>query len=137
MLLVLLLVYTASSKLMDIPNFKRELNSQPFPTTVKHILLLVLPAIELLIAAGLAFPLTRTAGLAASSILFFAFGLYAGLIVAHAFYKVPCACGGLIRHLTWPQHFAMNIIFLILSVTATILQFRMNSLARKQGMPKT
>jgi hypothetical protein len=137
MLLVLLLVYTASSKLMDIPNFKRELHSQPFAASVKHMLLWALPTIELLIAVGLAFPLTRTAGLAASSFLFFAFSLYAGLILAHAFYKVPCACGGLIRQLTWPQHFAMNIIFLLLSVTATILQFRMNSLARKQGMPKT
>jgi hypothetical protein len=35
---------------------------------------------------------------------------------------LPCSCGGVIKKLTWPQHLAFNIFFLLIAMTGIILQ---------------
>jgi hypothetical protein len=52
------------------------------------------------------------------------FTIYSIMIIAHFFPYVPCSCGGVIRKLTWPQHLALNLFYVALSVLGLVLQRR-------------
>ena len=114
-LLVLLFVYTAASKLMDMERFGRELRYQPFPKAWAVWLAWILPFMEILIAVLLFINQTRLLGLMGSFLLMSLFTGYTALVLAGVFSKIPCSCGGVIRQLSWPQHFAFNLFFVCIS----------------------
>jgi len=115
-LLVLLFVYTATSKLMDMERFGRELRNQPFPKAWAAWMIWLLPIAELLIAGLLFFDRTRLKGLMGSFLLMSLFAGYTALVLSGVFHKVPCSCGGVIRQLSWPQHLVFNLFFVLISL---------------------
>lgn len=117
-LLVLLFVYTATSKLINFDSFWFDMNNQPFPNELTPYLVLFIPATEILIAISLVYGPTRKIGLLATVVLMSLFTLYTGLVLAGAFPQTPCSCGGVIRSLTWPQHLVFNIFFVFISIIA-------------------
>ncbi|MES1951218.1 methylamine utilization protein MauE [Salinisphaera sp. S4-8] len=54
----------------------------------------LLVAIEFILAAGVALPLTRTAGLVGCALLFAGYGVAIGINLARGHSRIECGCGG-------------------------------------------
>lgn len=118
LLLVVLFLYTGVSKLVDFKGFTYDLNNQPFPNSFTPFLRWLIPITEIAIVAALLFEKTRLIGLYSSLILMTLFTIYTALVLFHVFEYVPCSCGGVIKHLTWPQHLLFNLFFVSITFIA-------------------
>ncbi len=123
-LLILLFLYASVSKFLDFKRFIDEMNNQPLPNSWTPFLVWGIPFLEIAISAALIFEYTRLLAFYASLVLMTLFTIYAIMILAHFFPYVPCSCGGVIRKLTWPQHLALNLFYVALSVLGLVLQRR-------------
>ena len=123
-LLILLFLYASVSKFLDFKRFVDEMNNQPLPNSWTPFLVWGIPFVEIAISAALLFEYTRLLAFYASLVLMTLFTIYAIMILAHFFPYIPCSCGGVIRKLTWPQHLALNLIYVALSVLGLVLQRR-------------
>jgi putative oxidoreductase len=117
-LLILLFVYAALSKLLDLPLFRGQLYNQSFSHRLADVLVFGLPASELLTSGLLMFQRTRRYGLWLSALLMTVFTIYITLVLLQFWSRVPCSCGGVLAHLSWAQHLIFNLFFLALSVMA-------------------
>ena len=117
-LLVFLFVYASVSKLVDINGFRADMNNQPFPYFIKPVLLWLLPTSELLVATFLIFNKTRITGLYGALILMTLFTFYTLIVLLDFFPYVPCSCGGVIKNLSWKQHLAFNLFFVMITIIA-------------------
>src|SRR6185436_19427533 len=115
-LLILLFVYTAVSKLIDFGGFTHDINNQPFPNWMTPYLVWSIPVIEISIALALMFEKTRRIGLYTSLFLMSMFTIYTASVLLHFFDRIPCSCGGVIKHLTWTQHMFFNLFFVGMSI---------------------
>lgn len=123
LLLILLMVYAALAKLNDFYNFRFGLSESPIIAPFAGILAWAVPATELLIAVMLALPFLRLAGLYASFVLMLLFTLY--IVVMLSFYDdIPCSCGGVLEEMSWGVHIAFNLLFVLLSAWAIMLEKR-------------
>lgn len=113
-LLILLFVYAAVSKLMAFPSFRYSLSLSPLIGKQAALLALLVPAVELLIAALLFIPLTRKKGFLAAFVLLGLFNLYIGYMLLFA-PVLPCSCGGILQSLGWKEHLLFNGIFTLLA----------------------
>ncbi|RZM21181.1 MAG: hypothetical protein EOO88_34060 [Pedobacter sp.] len=129
-LLVLLWVYTAASKLSDITEFKRQLNSQTFSHTVAALLLWLIPISELCAAVLLMFKQTLKLGLILSLFLMILFTAYIALVLAGYYDRIPCSCGGVLQQLGWQAHLYFNLFFLTLSIIGLLLLHKQKVLLR-------
>ncbi|THU40811.1 hypothetical protein FAM09_01480 [Niastella caeni] len=120
-LLILLFLYTSTSKLLDFNKFINEINIQPFPNWVKPYLIYTLIPIEIIISISLIFDKTRKTGLWAALILMILFTVYSSLVLFRFFDRIPCSCGGVIENLTWTQHLFFNLFFVGISCFGIIL----------------
>jgi putative oxidoreductase len=125
-LLLLLFLYASVSKFLDFKRFIDEMNNQPLPNSWTPFLVWGIPFLEIAISAALLFEYTRLLALYASLVLMTLFTIYAIMILVHFFPYVPCSCGGVIRKLTWPQHLALNLFYVALSVLGLVLQRSQN-----------
>ncbi len=123
-LLVLLWVYTASSKLIDFHRFKAQMHNQTIPKTLADILIYTLPTIEIGTALLLLVQKTRLAGLYLSATLLLLFTGYIGLILMNYFGRVPCSCGGVLQIMNWPTHFIFNLFYLLLTIYGIYIVYR-------------
>lgn len=126
-LLIMLFAYTGVSKLLDWEAFKFDLiNNMDFLDRIggTRALGIIIPVIEILTAMMLLIPKFRVVGLSNSVVLMFVFTLYVGGILIFMREK-PCTCGGVLREMSWVQHFWFNIAFLILSLIGLVLHRRM------------
>jgi hypothetical protein len=119
-LLILLFTYTAVSKLMGLDLFRILLAQAPGIGDQASWLYIVIPAVELIIAALLFFPATRLKGLYASFVLMLSFTVYVGYMV-NIGGNLPCSCGGVISAMTWQQHLYFNILFTLAALAGIIL----------------
>lgn len=120
-LLILMFTYAAVSKLLAFSSFRIQMLIQPVPRWTVTPLIYLLPSAELLISISLLFKPTRQIGLYSAAILMLLFTIYVGLAMIGFYGKTPCTCGGILNHLTWPQHFAFNLIFLSVSIYGIII----------------
>jgi len=121
-LLILLFLYASISKFLDFGTFYHDLNNQPLPDSWTPFLVWFIPCTEIAISIALLFERTRLLGFYASLVLMSLFTIYAIMILLHFFAYVPCSCGGVIKHLTWPQHLALNLLFLVLAASGIRIQ---------------
>jgi len=131
-LLVILFMYAGSSKFYDMHAFRAGMKNQPFPVWINKVLATTLPFLEIIIALALGFTKSRRIALYAYFFLMLAFTLYTGMVVFNFFKNSPCGCGGIINHLSWTWHFIINLIFLILTVIAILLNKRSEIFMHKQ-----
>lgn len=115
-LLILLWMYTAGSKLMDVGLFKFQLANQSLGKTTAAFLLWFIPISEILAALLLLSSKTRLAGLALSAGLMLLFTGYIGLVLLGYYGRTPCSCGGVLKEMGWHLHFWFNVYFLAISV---------------------
>jgi methylamine utilization protein MauE len=122
---ILLFVYAAASKLLDYENFRVQLGQSPLLTAYAGMVSWLVPAIEITIAAMLAFERSRVAGLYAAFTLMVIFSAYIITITRFSDY-VPCSCGGILQKMGWGSHLAFNIIFTVLAAAALVHHFYCN-----------
>ena len=126
--LIVLFLYTASSKLLHLQTTYREINSQPFPNWLTPYIVWGTSLIELLVVGLLMFDRTKKAGLWSSLILMTLFTAYVGAILLHIFSRVPCSCGGVIKQLGWTNHLYFNLFFLLMSFVGLALLRKIRSI---------
>lgn len=100
-----------------------DLKRSPLLGNYAMFIAILIPTVELLVAGLLLLEKTMKGGLLGSLVLMIVFTIYVGYVLLYASYR-PCTCGGIIRNLTWPQHFVFNICFLLLSILGLYLQRR-------------
>jgi Methylamine utilisation protein MauE len=125
---ILLFLYTAVSKFLDIPHFRLALLYSPLLRALAPILAIGIPSIELIISMLLLSSKYQKLGFYASLVLMSLFTLYVGYMLATVPTKdLPCSCGGIIDKLSWKAHLVLNSILTVLALTAVILfKNRMN-----------
>lgn len=116
-LFILLFIYAALMKLLDVEKFTVQLGQSPLLMAFAPIVAWAVPAVELGIAVMLVTPRLRRIGLYAAFTLMVMFTVYIGVILAFA-QHVPCSCGGIISAMSWGQHLAFNIAFVLLALAA-------------------
>ncbi|WP_440134074.1 MauE/DoxX family redox-associated membrane protein [Chitinophaga sancti] len=121
--LCFLFLYTSFNKLMAFDYYLYDLKRSPLLSNYAIIIAILVPGAELLVAALLLLEKTIRGGLLGSLGLMVLFTIYVGYVLLYAATR-PCTCGGIIRNLTWPQHFVFNICFLLLSILGLYLQRR-------------
>lgn len=125
-LLVMLWIYTAVSKLMDFALFKSQLSRQAFISGYAGLFAWFLPLIELVAALLLMFSITRKAGLLLSFSLMAVFTAYIGMIAFGIVEKTACSCGGVLSVLGFKEHFWFNLFFLALAGLGLYLNSKIN-----------
>ncbi len=121
--LILLWVFTATSKIADFSTFRSQMQTQPIPEWLSIPLTWLLPSGELLIACMLFIRKTQYIGLFLSVCALFCFTLYIGWMLV-SFHDLPCACGGPINGLNWWQHVLFNLFFSALAVSGIVLNLK-------------
>jgi len=114
-LLILLFVYTAVSKIINYSNFKYTIDRVDLVKPLAGPLSIFVPTAELIVSFLLLTPSLRKWGLYGSFLLMLMFTIYVGYIIYFAPYR-PCSCGGIITKMTWRQHLIFNTVFTILSL---------------------
>jgi hypothetical protein len=123
LLFILLFVYAAVSKLIDVENFSIQIGQSPILSANPKSIAWGVPTVELVIAGLLVFETTRIIGLYCCFGLMTLFTVY--IILASRFSDyVPCSCGGVIQNLSWNQHLVFNIVFVLLGLAGVIFSFR-------------
>lgn len=115
LLLTLLFVYTAVSKLMHLDTFQLRVERMPYIASYATVISWAVPFLELVIAGLLWFTRYRTLALYASLVLLGSFTIYI-LIVLKYSESIPCSCGGVISALGWKEHFLLNSSFMVLAL---------------------
>ena len=124
-LLILLFLYTGLSKLHARENFFGVLSFSPLIKSNAYLLSWVIPIVEILIGALLFFPVTRKMGFISSFILMIFFTACIAYMLLFSS-NLPCACGGVLRKMSWPQHLVFNIFFTGLSAWGLWLCYKQN-----------
>lgn len=122
-LLILLFVYAAVSKLLSFERFILQIGQSPILFPYATVLALVVPSIELLVSILLATDRFRLLGLYASFTVMLVFTFYIAAILQFS-QHIPCSCGGVLEFLGWKAHLVFNAAFVLLSVTAILLDYR-------------
>ncbi|HEX2684308.1 MAG TPA: MauE/DoxX family redox-associated membrane protein [Ferruginibacter sp.] len=119
-LFILLFMYAAVSKLLDIEKFRVQVGQSPLLTRMAGFVAWFIPAVEILISIMLTMGRTRLVGLFASFGLMVMFTAYIVAITQFSDH-VPCSCGGILQKLGWTEHLVFNIGFVALGAFAVIL----------------
>lgn len=117
---ILLFLYTAFSKLMVYERSLNDLRRSPFIDEYAVPLSILLPLLEIVIAVMLFLPKYRYWGMIGSAGLMLLFTIYVSAMV-FTLKELPCSCGGLIRELTWKQHFFFNVCFTLLAFAGVFI----------------
>lgn len=116
----ILFMYAGISKLLDYNNFIVQLDNSPLiPDILTNLVALGLPILEILVAVGLCFDLSKKVSIVLAFGIMLAFTLYLILLVT-MFSNVPCSCGGILGKMSYPVHIVFNIIVTILSAFACL-----------------
>jgi putative oxidoreductase len=120
-LLLLLFIYSATSKFLEYDKFVFQMKLAPVPLMnwSAPVLGWLIPAIETFLVIGLAagmFHLViQVKTLYASVILLFVFEFYISAMLLSGL-ELPCTCGGIISQMSWWQHLLFNAFFIITGV---------------------
>ncbi len=117
---ILLFMYTAIAKLITYDTSLNDLRRSPFIGDLAVPLSILLPLSEIVISVMLFVPKYRKSGFVGATILM---ALFTGYVSAMVFTQetLPCSCGGLIKYLTWKQHFFFNVFFTLVGVIGILL----------------
>lgn len=122
-----LFCYAALSKLTDFARTRSEMLNQVFPESIAMILVWVIPIIELLIVALLLYKPFRLTGFYISFILLALFTIYIAITMTGIFGRIPCSCGGILKHMSYSVHLIFNVFFLLLALVGILLKRTMTT----------
>ena len=120
-LIAFLFIYAGTYKITDINLFASQMYQSPLlPGRLVPILSIFVPIFEILLGFLLIFSKLDYYLLRISLSLMIFFSTY--LIMLFTLYdKPPCACGGILNNMGYPEHIIFNIFFTILSAIAIFI----------------
>lgn len=119
-LLIVLFVYAAINKLIDIQKFQIELGKSPIINSFSKLASVGVPVLELIIASMFFFNKSKLSGFYLAFGLMVSFTAYIIIILNFSDY-IPCSCGGVISMMSWNQHLLFNIFFILISALGVML----------------
>jgi uncharacterized membrane protein YphA (DoxX/SURF4 family) len=120
LLFIMLFVYAAVSKLMDVEKFRIQIGQSPLLTGYAAWIAWGIPLLEILISVALAVPRWRLPGLYAAFSLMVMFTAYIIAILQFSEY-IPCSCGGVLQQMSWTAHLVFNTGFILMAMIGVIL----------------
>lgn len=123
--LTLLFVYTGISKLIDHASFQATIKGLPIFSSLSEIISVFIPAFELVVALLIVIRKYRQKGLLLAFAIMVVFTLYVGYVLLFES-KLPCSCGGVLKVMSWKEHFLFNVSVSILSLV-TFLSYTKNN----------
>ncbi|WP_312508862.1 MauE/DoxX family redox-associated membrane protein [Chryseobacterium culicis] len=124
-LLGLLFMYAAMSKMLDFENFQVQLAQSPLLSAYAGFVSYAVITIEILVSVALCLKSFRYVALFASLALMVAFTVYIYLILNYSEF-IPCSCGGILEKLGWKEHLIFNIFFVVLTSVAIFFLAKYN-----------
>lgn len=121
LLFIVLFVYAGVSKLLDVQEFRIQISQSPLLADIALFATWFIPLSEIGIAILLTLPKFRFVAFVGCFALMAIFTTYI-FFMLHSSENIPCACGGILQSLGWSEHLVFNIVFLLLSVTAIIIE---------------
>lgn len=121
-LLALMFFYAAFSKLLDYDKSRQEMLNQVFPRAVALVLTWLVPLLELVLVDLLLFRSTRLWGFYASAVLLILFSVYISVTMTGLFGRIPCSCGGILKHMSYWTHLGFNGFFIVMAVLGIALE---------------
>lgn len=118
-LYVLLFVYAAVSKLLDVETFQVQLGQSPLLSAFANWVAWGVVIGELLITGLLLFDKTKQIGFFLAFAMMVMFTTYIIIILNFSSY-VPCSCGGILEKMGWTEHLIFNSCFIVLALLALI-----------------
>jgi hypothetical protein len=126
LLFVILFVYAAVNKLLDVEKFRVQIGQSPMLSLFAHWLAVVIPMIEIIISIMLVFSTVRLFALYAALALMVVFTSYIVAILNFSIY-IPCSCGGVLEKLGWTEHLIFNCLFVLMAVVAITIETRLTT----------
>lgn len=114
--LVMLFIYTGTSKLIGHDIFISQLSKVPLAGIYAVLISWVVPATEIIGAVLFVFPKTEITAWWIATIMLTIFTVYIAAMMSFA-PLLPCSCGGIMAALSWKQHLVVNSILSILGWT--------------------
>ena len=129
----LLFIYTGISKLLTYRTFVWDLGRDPLIGHTLAVLIgIILPVLEIIIGIMLLSPPQRKKGLYGLLILLASFTFYIRYML-HSPIR-HCTCGGVLRTMTWKQHFWFNVGCVLLSIGGIVICQQQNKLCSKASV---
>lgn len=119
-LFIILFVYAAGSKYNENDVFLSQVGQSPMLTWWASVVVVLVPAMEVVIALLLVFKITRLVGLYAFFTMMVMFSTYIIMITRYSDF-VPCSCGGILANMTWGTHLQFNLLFVALAAFAIVI----------------
>lgn len=125
-LISVMLIYAGVYKLLDVNLFISQMNQSPLiPSTLTPFIAFFLPISEIFLGGFLIFKVNKDIlGVIFSLMLFFTIYLVA-LFTLYS--NPPCACGGILSKMDYPEHIAFNVLFTILALILLINENKISS----------
>lgn len=135
-IIAMLFFYAALSKLIDYDKSVGEMRNQIFPIQIANLLTWFIPAIEIILALMLLFPITRKKALWSSLVLLSSFTIYIGVVMTGLFGRIPCSCGGILKNMSYRVHLIFNLFFVSLALIGLAIEYGWNSYNRLFNLKK-
>lgn len=119
-LVALLFVYAAVSKILEFENFQAQLGQSPLISAYTGFISYTVLILELTISLLLIIPQTRLVSLYAAAALMVMFTTYIVAILNFSA-NIPCSCGGILESMGWKAHLIFNIVITILCFIAVLI----------------
>jgi putative oxidoreductase len=122
-LFMLLFLYTGLSKLIFYHDTYFAWEQSPLLQPVVGILVILIPALEIVTSIGLWIEATRKKAFYMTLFLMIGFTLY--VVYMLLFFPPdhrPCNCGGIITQMNWQQHLLFNVLFTMLALLGLSLK---------------
>jgi len=118
-----LFLYTGTMKLIDHNTFVYDLGRDPMiGKPLATFTSFALPVVELAVVALILIPKTQKWGIYSTIMLMLSFTVYVRWMINNP--TRHCTCGGVLRQMTWRQHFWFNVLFTSIALLTAILYNR-------------
>lgn len=116
----ILFLYTASSKLMGLSDFKLQLDRSEILGPFAEWIAWMVPLLEIVLAILLLTKVYRLVALYGSLILMTLFTGYIAWMLRFSDH-IPCSCGGVISSMGWETHLVFNACCIVLAFIGIVL----------------
>ncbi|MEW2922675.1 MauE/DoxX family redox-associated membrane protein [Muricauda sp. ANG21] len=116
----ILFLYTASSKLMGLSDFKLQLDRSEILGPFAEWIAWMVPLLEIVLAILLLTKVYRLVALYGSLILMTLFTSYIAWMLRFSDH-IPCSCGGVISSMGWETHLVFNAFWVVLALIGIVL----------------
>ncbi len=116
----ILFLYTASSKLLGLSDFKFQMGRSEILGPFAEWIAWMVPLLEIVLAILLLIKAYRLAALYGSLILMILFTGYIAWMLRFSDHT-PCSCGGVISSMGWETHLVFNAFWIVLALIGIVL----------------